>query len=265
MAVELNKITEIVRNAGEYLLEDYEPDTSSMDISVKTSNRDLATKYDTDVQFYILSQLKFLYPHVNLIGEEDMGYMVKPFNTNDEFFIIDPVDGTTNLVHNYRHSAISVAYVAKGEVLIGVIYDPYMDEMFYAEKNKGAYLNGKRIEVSSTVLKDSLCLFGTSPSTQNTSDKTFEMVKAIFNNAQDIRRSGSATLDMCYVACGRAGLFFELNLFPWDYAAGSLINNEAGGKVSDLNKNSLSFDKESSVLAGNMHAYDEGYKVLYNG
>lgn len=149
--------------------------------------------------------------------------------TDGYCFIIDPIDGTTNFVKGFQHSAISVGLAKDKELIAGVVLDPDLDNLFYAEKGKGAYLNGKRIQASACTLKDSLVLFGTCPYERELAEKTFELTKEIFYKCLEVRRSGSAALDICYVAAGKADLYYELILRPWDIAAASVILKEAGG------------------------------------
>ena len=168
-----------------------------------------------------------------------------------KYFIVDPIDGTTNFIKDYHVSCISVGLLEDGEVKIGVIYNPYLDEMFWAVKGKGAYCNGRRIHVSEQPLGNGLILFGASPYYKELHKKSFEMAYELFSPALDIRRSGSAALDLCSIAAGRAELYFELKLSPWDYAAGSLIVEEAGGIVTTVEGEKLSFDRPCSVMAKN--------------
>ena len=145
-------------------------------------------------------------------------------------WILDPVDGTTNLIHDFQHSTISLAYAKGGKILFGVVYDPFHEECFTAELGKGAFLNGKPIQVSKKEqLGDCLTAIGTSPGCREHADENFARMRRIYDQCQDIRRIGSAALELSYVACGRLDGFYEENLKIWDYAAGSLLVTEAGG------------------------------------
>lgn len=264
MRVNVEDVIKVVKDAALILTKEYDSNESEMDITIKASNRDVATKYDLEVQRKLIEELGKIYPYISVIGEEDTkdSGVVDESKSLEEFFLIDPVDGTTNLVHDFRHSSISVAYVKGGEIQIGVVMNPYNNEVFHAVKGKGAYLNNKRVQVSEHSLRDSLVLFGTSPSTNDTHDKTFDLLKEVFLNTKDIRRTGSAALDLCYIASGRADFFFELILHPWDYAAGIIIIKEAGGLISDFNGTDLPLDKASNVVAGNPLSYNDGIKLL---
>mgnify|MGYP006314106501 FL=1 len=166
-------------------------------------------------------------------------------------FIVDPIDGTTNFVKDYHMSAISVALLNGKEVVAGVVYNPYLDEAFYAIKGEGAFCNGKKISVSSQPIDKALVLFGSSPYDKELFPKTIEVLSQYFYKALDIRRCGSAALDLCSVASGRAELYFELQVSPWDFAAGKLLVEEAGGVVTTLDGEPLSFEGKTSILAKN--------------
>ena len=243
----INKITEIIKQAGDIMLSANHDENR---IHSKSGTANFVTEYDIKVQDFLYAALAKLIPEANFIGEEsDTNDTAKL--TDGYSFIIDPIDGTTNFIHDYGHSCISVALLKDGEVIIGAVYNPYRDELFHAEKNRGAYLNGKPIHTSTRELCDSLVCFGTAPYYRELADKTFTILKWLYLNVRDIRRSGSAALDLCYVACGRCDLFFEMILSPWDYTAGSLIITEAGGIITAIDGAAVTFDAPSSVVAGN--------------
>ena len=150
------------------------------------------------------------------------------------YWILDPIDGTTNLIHDCHQSCVALALWDGEKLVFGCCYNPFRDETFAAELGKGAYLNGRPIHVSDmSEMEKALVIVGTSPYEREKTDRVFDMVKRIFQRSADIRRLGSAELDLCWVACGRADCYVEYNLKPWDYAAGSVILHEAGGKLSD--------------------------------
>ena len=141
--------------------------------------------------------------------------------------------------------------LSDGEKYMGVVYNPYSDEMFTAVKGEGAYLNGVPIHVSSQPLENGIVLFGTAPYYEELSRQSFDMAYQYFKKALDVRRSGSAAIDLCSVAAGRAEVFFELRLAPWDFAAGALIVEEAGGKVTTVQGEAPTFSEGCSILATN--------------
>ena len=155
-------------------------------------------------------------------------------------------------------SCVSVALIVDGEAEIGVIYNPYLDEMYWAEKGNGAFCNTARLSVSKQPLSNGIVLFGTSPYHEELNKQSFDMAFKYFREALDIRRSGSAALDLCAIASGRAELYFELILSPWDYAAGSLIVEEAGGRACMTDGKPFRFDEgKPSVLAGSPQAVED--------
>ncbi len=241
----VNEICLLVKNCGKVMLN---ADREKMAIDIKSGVADLVTEYDKSIQNQLSIGLKKILPEAKFIGEEgssdelsDEGYA----------FIVDPIDGTTNFVKDYHISAISVALLKGKDVVAGVVYNPYLDETFSAIKGQGALLNSKKISVSSQPLDKALVLFGSSPYDKTLFPKTIEILTEYFYKALDIRRCGSAALDLCSVACGRAELYFELQTSPWDFAAGKLLVEEAGGVVTTLDGAPLSFDGKTSILAKN--------------
>lgn len=193
----------------------------------KSGRRDVVTEYDRRVQALLMELLSKAVPGAHFFCEE---MPERDRLDSGQLFIIDPIDGTMNFVHGFHHSCISVAYAERGTVLIGAVYNPYVDEMFTAVKGQGAYLNGSAIHVTDAGLAGSVVCFGTSPYDAALADRTFAMARRVFDLSLDLRREGSAALDLCTVAAGRAGLYFELQTSLWDYAAGALIVREAGGQ-----------------------------------
>ncbi|WP_343209946.1 inositol monophosphatase family protein [Anaerolentibacter hominis] len=210
---------------------------------------DYVTYVDLGVQHFLQEKLASLYPDIAFMGEEDGQNQLDP---SGSCWILDPIDGTTNLIHHYHHSAISLALYQNGAIVFGAVYNPFTKELFLAQAGYGAYLNGEPIHVSNVVtLEQSLINFGTAPYQKELAPKNFAIVQSVYEKCQDIRRSGSAALDLCYVACGRSDAFFEMTLKPWDYAAGSLILTEAGGKVTDWDGAPLQFAQACSVAGSN--------------
>lgn len=210
---------------------------------------DFVTKVDTSVQAYLKDKLFSLYPDIQFMGEEgEKGET----DFSKKVWILDPVDGTTNLIHDFKMSAVSLGLLDNGVPVLGIIYNPFSDEIFYAKKDEGAFLNGEKISVSSeNKLIKSLIAFGTSPYEKELADVNFDILKRVYLNTGDIRRTGSAAMDLAYVACGRIDGFFERNLKPWDYCAGICIVNEAGGKVTNMHGGAVTYDRNSDILASN--------------
>lgn len=240
----LKEIISIVHECGEIIL-------SATDIQRKIHQKEgkgnFVTDYDSKVQEALKEKLCKLVPDAVFMGEED-----DADKTNIEkgySFIVDPIDGTSNFTRGYKASSISVALALDGKPVMGVVYNPYLNETFSALKGQGAWLNGEPIHTSDNTLEKSIILFGTSPYSVELSKKSFEIAYRYFSRAEDLRRSGSAAIDICCLACGRADFYFEVKLNPWDYAAGALIVEEAGGIVSDLAGNPVTYDKKQTVVA----------------
>lgn len=240
----LNKIMKIVKQAGEI----YKSAAGDLGIENKGSAVNLVTKYDKIIQDFLFEKLSEAVPGCSFLGEEGDGEKVL---SDGYCFIIDPIDGTTNFIKGFQHSAISVGLAKNKELIIGVVLDPDLNNLFYAEKGKGAFLNGKRIHVSDCSLENSLVLFGTCPYEHELAAKTFELTEQIFYRCIEIRRGGSAALDICYVAAGKADLYYELILRPWDFAGATVILREAGGTCKTLNKKEIRCEGVYSYMCSN--------------
>ena len=218
----------------------------------KSDRRDVVTEYDRRVQALLIERLSAAVPGARFFCEEN--------DRHDDLraehvFIIDPIDGTMNFVHGFHHSCISTACMCNGELRAAAIYNPYVDELFTAVKGEGARLNGRPIRAAETPLSENIVCCGTSPYSQELADRTFALMKAAFLAGLDIRREGAAALDLCTVAAGRAGVYFELGLSLWDYAAGRLIVEEAGGVCCTLDGAPLPMDSSRpTVVAGGKQA-----------
>ncbi len=254
---QIKEIAAILRQAGQLILSAHESvhQPGSSEVQEKKGKANFVTQYDVTVQHYICSHLAEILPDIPCLGEEDSALPESGENKPSCFFLLDPIDGTTNFIHDYKRSSISLALIQDGQSVLGLVYNPYQEELFWAAKGAGAYCNESPIHVSQRCLSDGLVCFGTSPYYKEHTDKTFELAKQLFSASHGIRRSGSAALDLCDVACGRCDLFFECRLSPWDYAAGAILIQEAGGCITDLFENVLSYSKPSSVLAGTLPAY----------
>ena len=218
--------------------------------SIRTKGEtDYVTNVDLAVQELLRERLAALAPDVQFMGEEQDN---TGLDWSRPCWILDPVDGTTNLIHNFRHSAISLALAEAGQTVFGVVYNPYTEECFTARRGQGAFCNGSPIRVSSADrLEDSLLSVGTVPGRRELADTAFRQMRALYDRCQDVRRTGCASLDLCWVACGRLDGYVELSLQPWDYAAGMLIVAEAGGRVTAPDGSPLSLCQGGSLLASN--------------
>ncbi len=242
ISLNLNIMIKAAEKASKILIRDF-GELEKLQVSSKGPS-DFVTNSDKKVEKIIIEELTKTKKKFSILSEE-IGKIVN--SDKDNFWIIDPIDGTTNFLHGIPHFAISIALKIKEEIVSGLIFDPIKNEMFYAEKNCGAYFNNQRIRVSKKKKLDE-CLFATSG-------------KDDINNVLNTRKSGSAALDMAYVAAGRFDGYFQKNLSIWDIAAGIIIVKEAGGRISDINYSS---DKVIKVFAGSNSIYEKMLENLNN-
>uniref|UniRef100_A0A8D9EPW3 Inositol-1-monophosphatase n=1 Tax=Cacopsylla melanoneura TaxID=428564 RepID=A0A8D9EPW3_9HEMI len=215
----------LVKSAGEIVLEGFD---SIKHYQTKATSWDLVTEYDKRVEITLISQIQKHFPTHKFIGEETSNDEVL---TNDPTWIIDPIDGTLNYVHRFPHSCISVAFAVDKELVIGIVYNPMMDQLFTAQKGKGAFLNGKPISTTKTKeLSQSLIALEISLAKGPEQDiELFKRTEACIKAARGVRSIGSAELTLCYVAMGALDAYTVDFLYCWDVAAGVCIIREAGG------------------------------------
>jgi len=212
----------------------------------KKGPKDFVTKTDRRVEKILIEELTKTKKNYSFITEETGKIINKK---NNIFWIIDPIDGTTNFLHGIPHFAISIALQVEGEIKVGLIFDPIKNEIFYAEKDCGAFLNNNRMRVSKKSVLDE-CLFAS-----NT-----EGLKSIYPKL-NLRNTGCAALDLAYVGCGRLDGYFHNKINIWDIAAGKIIIEEAGGKVNNINE--FKIDK-IDIRASNPNIYDKMLEKLGN-
>lgn len=222
-------------------------------VSDKEGHSNFVTDMDVWVQAQLIDALSALVPETRVIAEETdqngaagEGYC----------FVIDPIDGTQNFLCRMGHSAISVGLLRDGEIVGGVVRDPFKHETYWAVKGEGAWRNQERIHVSTRDLRHSLVQFGAAPYREDLWDRSFAIARLLMREFADVRSFGSAALELCYVACGRCDAFYELVLQPWDFAAGTIIVREAGGTVEAIAPDTLSFDRPAGILAAAPHALE---------
>ncbi|MBO5111713.1 MAG: inositol monophosphatase [Clostridia bacterium] len=253
-------VIEIMKEAGKIMTDSHDVERVT---EVKPGDVNFVTAYDLAVQKFLTERLSALLPGVKYLAEEDEVHVL----TDAPTFIIDPIDGTTNFIHGVGHSCISVALCEGGETTYAFIYDPYREELFTAVKGKGAYSHRKgkstKLSVTGHGLRDSLIIVGTDPYRKSeTWPLTMDIFAKLLLAGRDLRRSGSAALDLAYLAAGRYDLFFELMLSPWDYAAGMLLLTEAGGVITTMDKKPLPMGQKCSVVAGTPNAHRDFYREI---
>ena len=240
----MEKLFSIIKNAGKIILDEKD----RFDVT-KKGDADFVTKTDLAVQNFIAHELSLLYPDVDFLAEEAPEHEIK---NNKYTWVLDPIDGTMNFIRGLSASVISLALLQGEKTELGIVYNPYSDEMFYAKRGEGAFLNGKRISVSDNkTLESSLIAIGTSPYYKPLVGDCFELYREIFLNCIDIRRSGSAAIDICNVAAGRVDAYYEYMLSIWDYAAARLILTEAGGTITNAEGLATGGERKSPIIASN--------------
>ena len=227
-------------------------------VTKKSSNIDLLTNADIESEKLIVSRIRETYPNHSIVSEESEEILANSNYT----WIIDPLDGTTNFTHNLPIFAVSIALKKSNKIICGVVYNPAADKCFYAERGKGAFLNGEAIyPTKSDALSDCLLATGFPYLHDHKYDLSFIVFKDFYDRTRGLRRLGAAALDLCFVAMGRFDGFYEYNLNSWDICAGSLIAEEAGCIVSDWDGSGFPHDG-SRILCSNNKIHAEMVKVL---
>lgn len=233
-------------------------------LQTKYSVHDLVTEVDKGAEKMIRNLIQTHFPHHAILGEEGVepgpaasSAALAKASQAEYLWIVDPLDGTTNFVHGFPFFSVSIALAYRGEVIVGVVYNPVHNELYVAEKGKGAYLKGKRMQVSpEQKLRDSLVATGFPADRDGALPVNMLGVQALTTKVRNIRVNGSAALHMAYVAAGRLSGFWEIGLNSWDMAAGALLITESGGTVTDTQGNPYNL-KVRNVLASNGHIHRE--------
>lgn len=249
----MNELDSLLRAAGRMMLDYQSPKVFS-----KGHHADFVTEADIAVQSYLVDALQKAYPHAKFLTEEEDRHVL----TDALTFIIDPIDGTTNFICRFQYSAISVGVVLDGEIVGGVVYNPYRGEMFWAEKGRGAYLNDTRLQPQDGPLSSSVVIFGTAPYRPELRDDAFRLARAISDHTMDLREPGTASLSICYVAAGRCSAYYSPQLSVWDYAGAAALLQETGARfVRGDGKGALNFASKVPFLAGMPSAVEEFLRV----
>lgn len=237
-----NKVIELIKQTGPLIFQEMTHEKVT-----EKGAADYVTNVDVAVQNFLKDALSKEFPDIALIAEEKENLGLDPAKS---YWILDPIDGTTNLIRDYHLSAVSLGLYENGEITFGVVYNPFTEELFCGAKKEGAFLNGVPIHVSDQPeFKDAVISFGSSPYEKNRAKDLFPVFYNVFMNCADFRRTGSAALDLCYVACGRQHAFLEQNLKPWDYSGAAVILTEAGGTISDWKNEKLPYLANADILA----------------
>jgi len=242
--MDFQKITSLVLEASKFI------SANNLNIIRVKGEAGHVTNIDLEINNFLKEELRKINDKIGYFSEEESGQL------SDPCWILDPIDGTTNLVFGYKMTSISLALFSNGEISFGVIYDPFCKELFTAEKGKGAFLNGKKLNVSSRNISDSMIEFGMVSANKENINIEFETIKYIYKNCMDIRRTCSAALNLCYIADSRLDGYISPKIEPWDIAAGAIILSEAGGKISCYDGGKIQFSSATSAIAGNEIIHD---------
>lgn len=252
------QLREIILEAGQRMRA-----WQSAKVTSKGRHADFVTEADVAIQAFLLDALAQAYPGARFLAEEGEHREL----TDALTFIVDPIDGTTNFFRGRRCSSVSIGAVEGGKPVFGAIYDPYREELYHAERGKGAWCEGRegvaeRLRVSDTPLERALVGFGTTPYYEELFALTGRTMGALLPRVADLRRTGSACIELCDVAAGRSDAHFEWRLQPWDYCAGTLLVEEAGGKCGNILGGGVVYDRAMPHLAANERIFSELQELL---
>lgn len=253
------QVTKIAREAGDFQLVELRKFDTSI-IEYKGSN-DLVSYVDKETEKILISRLQHAFPEAGFITEE--GTIVT--EEKEYQWIIDPLDGTTNFLHQLPLFSISIGLKYQSKIILGVVYVPSINECFYAWQGGGSWLNGETISVSGNAsLSTSLIATGFPYSLLGKGDAYFSIIQQFVNTTHGVRRLGSAAIDLCYVAAGRFEMYFEFNLKTWDVAAGIIIVEEAGGHVSNFTGGEEGVIEGREIVASNKVVHNVCLEVMKN-
>ena len=241
--MEIQAVIDIVREASKLM-----DRTGGFEVKDKGVRENIVTSSDLAVQHYLTRELKARYPEIGFLCEEED---LTDIQGHQAVWVIDPIDGTANYARGNENCCISVGLVQDGEQFMGVVYSPWRGECYWAEKGKGAFCDGKPIHVSGRPFRDGLLFTAMSTYRKDWSRYCSDIIYDLYQECNDVRRTGSAAVELCLMAAGYADLYFELRLMPWDYAAATLILKEAGGTICSFDGNYPSLYVPSMVIAAN--------------
>ncbi len=233
-------IIELVKQAGEFVFDE----KLAADVSMKGA-ADYVTAVDLKISSFLKKELASLTPDIGFMSEEEEGEI------SERRWILDPIDGTTNLVYDYNLSSVSLAYFDGKKVDFGVIYNPFNKDIFISKRGEGVTLNGKKFgKASDRDLSSCIIEFGAGSTKKQYTEQSFAIAKEVFKNCLDLRRMCSSALAIAYVATGKINGYFEREIKPWDYAAASLMLEECGCRCCDWDGNPIQYERPSSFVCG---------------
>lgn len=259
MLFDSNQIENTVFEAGQMMLS---ADAEKAEVFQKEGPANFATTYDLKIQEFLITHFKEILPSATYYGEEDTSGNAGTVSDKGYTFIIDPIDGTTNFMFGYKQSCVSVGLSLNGQMLAGFVYNPYTNDFYKAVRGEGSFLNGRRLTVDNRPLSEGIAAFGCARYNDSDADRHFAIVKELFKRSLAVRNGGSAALDLCRIASGANVLYFESRLQPYDYAAASVIIEEAGGVITQCDGSRISLNGPCSILARTEKAWGEGKGIL---
>jgi len=247
----MKEIEKAVRQAGQMILSAH---LEKEEIHQKTGPANFVTEYDIRIQQFLIDQFSIILPGCGFFGEEETDG--NRHEVGEEYvFFIDPIDGTTNFLFDYHNSCVSVGLAESGKMIAGWVYNPYTDQMYAAFKGHGAYLNGRKLKIQDKSLSEGICAFGCAR--YNEGDGIFNVLPELFTRSLSIRNGGSAAIDLCRIASGSNVGYIEMLLQPYDYAAASVIIEEAGGMIGQADGSPITLDHGCSIVAGTEKVTEE--------
>lgn len=241
--IDINIVIDIVKAASTLM-----DRTGGFEVKDKGVRENIVTSSDLAVQHFLTRELKTVYPEVGFLCEEED---LEDVSGHEAVWVIDPIDGTANYARGNENCCISVALVRDGVPEMGVVYSPWRGELYTAIKGEGAFCNGKPIHVSDRPFEQGLLFTAMSTYRKELAKACSDIIYDLYMECNDVRRTGSAAVELCLMAAGYVDLYFEIRLMPWDYAAASLILTEAGGAICDFDGNPPSPYKPSMFIAAN--------------
>ncbi len=260
--IDYRKIEELVREAGQIIRN---ADLSEEAIHEKGGAVNFCTDYDIEVQRFLIGHLKEVLPEAAYFGEEDTENNEKREDAADYVFYIDPIDGTTNFMFHYYHSCVSVGLAYKGTIIAGFVYNPYTDEMYVGIKGQGTTVNGKKMVLKDSALEEGLAGFDCIRYNEGLTDAIdilFTVVKELYARCLAVREGGSAALGLCRVASASHVAYVQMVLQPYDYAAASIIVEEAGGIMTQLDGSPVSLNHSCGVVCGTKKAWKQTMEIV---
>ena len=237
----LDAVVSLTKQASKIMLQ------SGFEITEKGNVVNIVTSADIAVQAFLEEKLPPLLPGSTFVGEEGN----EEAQHSEYLWIVDPIDGTTNFARGLGQSAVSVALAHRGEVVMGVVYNPFKEELFHAVVGQGAYCNGEHLEAIRRPFGSGLFCTAWSAYDKSMAPQCMAVMEEVYAQCNDFRRFGVCSLELCYLAQGKCDLYFEIRLFPWDYAAAGLVLQEAGGVITGLDGGPAALDRTSPIIAAN--------------